>query len=185
MMVMKMLYKVPYWKVIAMGNARQKENETEYETLMNLIRSNKLKRVDKRLQVIRLHLEGRKQQEIADKLDYSRTWVCNLLKEYREKGLAEYARHKYGGNHRAMSVEEEAEILSQFEEESRDGKLVVASTIKKAFDKKRGKDTGRGYIYMLLKRHEVRKVMPRPMHPQKPNDEVIEASKKLTSDTGN
>jgi hypothetical protein len=94
--------------------------------------------------------------------------------------LEEYARHKYGGNHRAMSVEEEAKILSQFEEESKTGKLVVANTIKKAFDEKRGKDTGRGYIYMLLKRHEARKVMPRSAHQKKASDEAIEASKKLT-----
>jgi transposase len=152
---------------------------------MDLIRSNKLKRVDKRLQVIRLHLEGKTQQEIADKLDYTRQWVNRLLRDYREQGLAEYARHKYGGNHRAMTFEEEAEILRPFEEESKSGSLVVANTIKKAFDKKRGKDTGRGYIYMLLKRHEARKVMPRTAHPKKASNEVIEASKKLTLDTGN
>ena len=163
-----------------MRNARPKENKTEYELLMEAIKANKLKRVDKRLQVVRLCLEGKNQQEIADKLDYSRQWVCHLLKEYREKGLAEYARHKYGGNNRALSFEEEAEMLAQFEGESQDGKLVVANTIKKAFDEKRGKDTGRGYIYMLLKRHEARKVMPRPAHPKKADDEVIEASKKLS-----
>ena len=176
-----MLYKVPLWEVLAM---RTKRN-LELELVKQLIKTNKLKRVDRRLQVIKLHLEGKKQCEIADKLDYTAAWVCKLLKEYREKGLVEYARHKYGGNHRAMSVSEETELLNQFEEESKSGKLVVANTIKKAFDEKRGKDTGRGYIYMLLKRHEARKVMPRSAHPKKANDEVIDASKKLTSDTGN
>ena len=174
------------WEVLAMRKKDLEEgkSQNEYELLMEQIRVNKLKRVDKRLQVIQLHMEGKKQQEIADKLGYSREWVCSLLREYREKGLTEYARHKYGGNHRAMSVEEEAEILSQFEEESRTGKLVVANTIKKAFDEKRGKDTGRGYVYMLLKRHKARKVTPRSAHPKKASDEAIEASKKLTFGTG-
>jgi transposase len=177
---MKMLKKVPLWKVLWRNENKGPANEYEYELVNELIKINKLKRVDKRLQVIKLHIEGKKQQEIANKLGYSRETVCRLLKECREKGLAEYARHKYGGNNRAMSVEEEAKILSQFEDESRSGKLVVANTIKKAFDKKRGKDTGRGYIYMLLKRHNARKVMPRPAHPKKASDEAIEASKKLT-----
>ena len=169
-----MLYKIPLWKILA-DESRKKP---ELEIVKQLIKINNHKRVDRRLQVIKQHLEGKRQCEIAEKLDYSAAWVCKLLKEYREKGLTEYARHKYGGNHRAMSVEEEAELLSQFEEESKSGKLVVANTIKKAFDEKRGKDTGRGYIYMLLKRHEARKVMPRSRHPQKASDEAIDASKK-------
>jgi transposase len=180
---MKMISKQRFFEIVAMYAKRQAK-KTEYESLMDVIRANKLKRVDKRLQVIRLHMEGRKQQEIADKLGYRREWVCRLLKDYREKGLQEYARHKYGGNHRAMSIEAEMEILQQFEEEATSGRLIVASTIKKAFDKKRGKETGRGYIYMLLKRHQARKITPRPVHPKKASDEVIETSKKLTFDTG-
>ena len=46
---------------------------------------------------------------------------------------------------------------------------------------KQCKDTGRGYIYMLLKRHGWRKVMPRAKHPKKADEEVIQASKKLTT----
>ena len=161
------------------------KDNSEYESVKQLIKTNKNKRVDKRLQVIKLHLEGRTHQEIADKLDYTRRWVRSLINEYKRVGLTEYARHKYGGNHRAMSFEEEAQILSQFDKESEEGKLVVANTIKKAFDEKRGKDTGRGYIYMVLKRHKARKVAPRPRHPKKASDEAIEASKKLTFGTGN
>jgi transposase len=177
---MKMQKKDQIWKL-----EKREEAKPEYKLVLEEIKKNKLKRVDKRLQVIKLHLEGNKQQEIADKLGYSREWVNRLIKEYLEKGLQEYARHKYGGNHRSMSVEEEAEILKQFEEEAEKGTLVIANSIKKAFDEKLGKDTGRGYIYMLLKRHKIRKVMPRSSHPKKASDEAIEASKKLTSGSGN
>ena len=77
-------------------------------------------------------------------------------------------RYKYvGGNHRSLS---EAE-----------GHIVTAQDIKKVFDERIGKDTGRGYIYMLLKRHGWRKVMPRAKHPKKADEEVIQASKKLTT----
>ena len=143
-----------------------------------LIKLNKLKRVDRRLRVIKLYLEGKKQSEIAKKMDYSRAWVCKLIKEYHEAGLMEYARHKYGGNRRNMSMEEEIELLSQFEEASSSGELVVAKTIKKKFDEKLGRDTGRGYIYMLLKRHKARKLAPRTTHPKKASGEEIENSKK-------
>jgi transposase len=177
---MKMLKNVPLWKL-----RLREEAKSEYTLILEEIKKNKLKRVDKRLQVIKLHLEGNKQQEIADKLGYSREWVNRLIKEYRKKGLEEYARHNYGGNHRSMSVEEEAEILKQFEEEAEKGTLVIANSIKKAFDEKLGKDTGRGYIYMLLKRHKMRKVMPRSSHPKKAADEVVYASKKLTFGSGN
>jgi len=177
-----MLYNVPLCKQI-----EQRKNEVspcEYELLLCKIKQNKLKRVDRRLQVIKLYLQGRDKQEIADKTDFTLRWVNNLIKSYKKQGLEEFARHKYGGNNRAMSVAQEEEILAKFKDDSEDGKLVVAHTIKKAFDNKRGKNTGRGYIYMLLKRHKARKIMPRPAHPKKASDEAIEASKKLTSDTG-
>jgi transposase len=177
---MKMKKNVPLWKVLL-----EHKKDEEYKNVVKLITITKLKRVDKRLQVIKLHLEGKKQQEIADKLDYSREWVNKLLKLYREKGLVEYARHKYGGNHRSMSIEEEVEILRKFEKETEAGTLVVVKRIKEAFDKKRGKDTTKSYVYKVLERHKARKIMPRTSHPQKSSAEEIEASKKLTSDTGN
>ena len=94
-----------------------------------------------------------------------------------------YAKHKYGGNNQVISTEKEKEILDNFKEKAKTGQVVRATDIKKAFDKHRGKDTGRGYIYMLLDRHDWRMVMPRGAHPEKASDEDIEASKKLTKPT--
>ena len=128
-------------------------------------------------------LEGKSTAQIAEKLDYSRFWVSQLVKEYNAKGLIEYARHKYGGNNRSLSEAEEAEILRGFEARADAGEIVRVTDIKKVFDERIGKDTGRGYIYMLLARHNFRKVMPRPRHPEKASDEAAEASKKLTPDT--
>ena len=91
---------------------------------------------------------------------------------------------KYGGNHRNMSVEEEEAILQQFRERAEAGQMVIAQEIKQVFDEKLGRDTGRGYIYMLLARHGWRKVMPRSRHPKKADDETIEATKKLNPSEG-
>ena len=151
----------------------------EYAEVKAAIKANKNKRVDQRLQVIALRYEGKKDREIAEKLGYTRKRVSNLCAEFAQKGLVEYARHKYGGNHQSLSDEEEDAILSAFSEKAASGQMVTVQEIKAAFDERRGKDTGRGYIYMVLKRHGWRSVMPRSKHPKKADDEAIEASKKL------
>ena len=76
-------------------------------------------------------------------------------------------------------IVEEEEILNRFREQAEAGQVIIVADIKRAFDEKLGRDTGRGYIYMLLARHDWRKVMPRQKHPKKADDETIEASKKL------
>ena len=88
-------------------------------------------------------------------------------------------RVKYTGHNRNMSYEEEQFILDQFDEKAEAGQIITVKEIKAAFDEKVGKDTGRGYIYMLLARHKWRKIKPRPKHPKKASDEEIAASKKL------
>lgn len=158
---------------------KHKISTEEYEATKVLAKKNKHKRVDKRLQVILLRYEGLKDIQIGERLGYSRKVVSQLCAEFKRVGLEEYARHKYGGNHQALSTEEEKKILSEFEEKAAAGQIVTVQEIKARFDEVRGKDTGRGYIYMLLARHKWRFVMPRSKHPNKASDEEIESSKKL------
>lgn len=155
--------------------------DEEYEAVKTAIKKNQNKWVDKRLQVLRLRYEGKKDIEIAEKLGYTRKRISNLCAEYKAKGLDEYTRIKFGGNHCALSYEEEENILKPFLEKAKLGQIVNGQEIKRAFDKVRGKDTGRGYIYMLLARHQWRKVMPRSQHPKKASEEEITSSKKLTT----
>jgi len=162
---------------------KHKITEEEYAEVKELTKTTRLKRVERRLQVILLRYEGKKDVEIAEKLDYTRKRISQLCAEFKKVGAKEYARHKYGGNAQAVSVEKEREILEKYNKEAKAGKVVTAWEIKKEFDELRGKDTGRGYIYMLLKRHNWRMVMPRGKHPKKASDGDIEASKKLTKRT--
>ena len=78
-----------------------------------------------------------------------------------------------------MTYEEEEVILKRFSAAEEAGQIITVKEIKTAFDEKLGKDTGRGYIYMLLARHGWRKIKPRPKHPKKASEEEIAASKKL------
>jgi transposase len=155
----------------------------EYKEVKEAAKRNNHKRVEKRLQVILLRYEGKKDREIGEKLGYSRQRVSQLCAEFKKIGAEEYARHKYGGNNQALTTEEEKKILDTFAAKAATGEIVTVQSIKAAFDKKRGKDTGRGYIYMLLARHNWRRVMPRGQHPKKASEAEIAASKKLTLST--
>lgn len=154
----------------------------EYQKLVEAEKQCKDKRASKKLAVLLVRFSGVSIAETARRMNCSARTVARLAAEYRKLGLEEFMRNKYvGGNHRSLSEEEEKGILAQFEKIAEEGHVVTAQDIKKAFDERIGKDTGRGYIYMLLKRHGWRKVMPRAKHPRKADEEAIEASKKITT----
>lgn len=153
----------------------------EYQKLIEAEKRCKDKRTTKKLTVLLMRFSGASVAETAQIMNCSERTVSRLVSEYKKQGLKEFVRCKYaGGNHRSLSEEEENEILAQFEKMAEEGHIVTAQDIKKVFDERIGKDTGRGYIYMLLKRHGWRKVMPRAKHPKKADEEAIQASKKLT-----
>ena len=154
-------------------------SEEEYQEIKAKEKETRDKRVSKRLKVLMLRYEGKSNSEIATKLDISTDRLSHLISEYKRVGLVEYVRSKYTGNHRNMSYEEEQAILDRFSAEADAGQIITVKEIKAVFDEKLGRDTGRGYIYMLLERHGWRKLKPRSRHPQKASEEEIAASKKL------
>jgi transposase len=126
-----------------------------------------------------MRYEGYKVRQIAEITGMRINSISQLCRRYREQGLKEFKRNKATSHRYAMPVEKEREILARFEKAAEAGQEVTAKDIKAAFDEARGKDTGRGYIYMLLKRHGWRKVMPRPKHPKAASQEEQDSSKKL------
>lgn len=154
-------------------------SEEAYQEIVEAEKKTTDKRVSKKLRILLLRFGGKSLAETAGQMNCSVSTVRRLIAEYHRDGLAEYMRSKYAGNHRSLSIEEENEILSSFKKKADAGQIITVQDIKRAFDERIGKDTGRGYIYMLLKRHGWRKVMPRARHPKKADSEAIEASKKL------
>ena len=100
-----------------------------------------------------LRYEGIPNNEVAKMYGMSPDTTSKMYKRYREQGLEEFCRNKYASHNQKLSYDEEEAILKKFRKEAEAGKIIRAADIKKAFDDIRGKDTGRGYIYMLLKRH--------------------------------
>ena len=162
------------------GMRKKIVTEEEYQHVKAAAKANQNKRLEKKLQVIIMRYEGKSNEEIRTKLDLSIKRISELVSEFKRDGIEEYARSKYGGNHRSLTDAEEQEILERFDCKAKAGQVVTVQEIKRAFDERLGRDTGRGYIYMLLSRRKWRKVMPRPKHPKKASEAEIEASKKLT-----
>jgi transposase len=151
----------------------------EYEQIQAAEKGTKDKRLSRQLKALMLRYEGKKNPEIAEKLDISTDRISHIVSQYKREGLEEFMRVKYTGHNWNMSYEEEQAILDSFTERAEAGQIITVKEIKAVFDEKLGRDTGRGYIYMLLARHKWRKIKPRPKHPERASDEEIAASKKL------
>lgn len=138
------------------------------------------KKEDKRLHAIELRGQGKSNKEIAEKLDTSikvvNNWICKYVKEGIEGLLSKGQK----GNHRNLTFKQEEEMLKKFEEKGKKGQIITVKEIEDEYVKLVGHSIGTAQIYYVLKRHGWRKVMPRSKHPKKANQEVIEASKKLT-----
>ena len=161
-------------------NSRFKMTEEEYKKVVSLEKKTKDKKISRRLKVLIMRYDGYTCQEIAEHLDLHKTNVSAMCMRYMQEGLKEYARNKYTSHYRLLSKEREDEILEGFSKEAEAGHMVTVKEIKAAFDEACGKDTGKVYIYNVLKRNQWRKVIPRPKHPKAADEEACNASKKLT-----
>jgi transposase len=145
-------------------------------------KQNKNIKADRRIRAVLLHAQGVNHKTIAEYTEFAVTYIGELVAKYVDHGIEAIAGNNYHGNRRNMSFEEEEALLSEFREKAQNGQIVEISEIKEAYEKASGRsmEKSRGQIYRVLKRHGWRKVMPRSKHPEKADDEAIEASKKLT-----
>ena len=131
------------------------------------------KKVDKRLYAVQLRGERFTNPEIAEKLDTSRKVVSRWISAYINDGVKALTESRYGGNHRNMSMTEEAEFLAEYRTLAEKGQIVDVGTITSAYKAKVGHNIGNGQIYYVLHRHGWRKVIPRSKHPNKASDEEM------------
>ena len=125
-------------------------SKEEYEAIKRAEKETKDKNVSRRLRVLMLRYEGYKVSEIAEMTGMRINSISQLCRRYREQGLEEFKRNKYTSHRQALTEAQEDEILERFEKAAEAGQEVTVREIKAAFDEVRGKDTGRGYIYMLF-----------------------------------
>jgi len=159
---------------------KYKFSEEQYKEIKLARKQNRDKQIDKRLQVLELRCEGKGFEEISSITEFHRSHVSSLIRKYFEEGMQAVSEKHYLGNHRNMSVEEEALFLEQFRKMAEQGHMLDIHKIRDAYEKKVGHRIGCAQVYRVLHRHGWRKVMPRSKHPKKASKEVIETSKKLT-----
>ncbi len=160
--------------------SRYKFSEEEICKIEQARKENKDKRAEVRLKALELRAKGASAAEVSQATGIHPSYITHIVAKYRDKGLEAISGNHYGGNHRNMSVEDEAEILAPFKARAEKGELVEISEIARAYQAAVDHPVSNGQIYFVLHRHGWRKVMPRSKHPQKASDDEIEASKKLT-----
>ena len=157
--------------------SRYKFSEEEIREIEQARKDNKDKRAEARLKALELRAKGAESKEVSEATGFHAGSVTRLVAKYRDYGIEAIAGNHYGGNHRNMSVEEEAAILAPFKERAEKGELVEIGEIAKAYQSEVTHPVSKGQIYCVLHRHGWRKVMPRSKHPKKASDEEIAASK--------
>jgi len=151
------------------------ENKNEITTAM---KNTVDKKCYRRLEIVNLRIMGKKCSEIAEITGYNSNYISQILSKYFKYGILSIAEDKRTGNNRKLTYEEEQELLKPFKKEAESGKMLIVSDIRKAYEEKTGEVSSVPTVYLLLKRHGWRKIMPRSRHPQKASDEAIEAYKK-------
>jgi len=141
----------------------------------------------RRMEALALLGEGKTPKEVSEITKYNEKYVRMLRCKYVKEGLEPFKEDgRKGGNNRLMDAEESKAFLSQFEEKARAGQVITVEEIAEELDKITGKKrASKSTVYYFLKSNGWRKIMPRSKHPKKASDEAIEASKKLTLESGN
>ncbi len=136
--------------------------------LFSSMQQSKNKDEFRRYQSVWLRLsKGLSFKYIADITCYSESWVRQLHTLYRKGGLEAILVSPKGGRHNEnMSLEEEDAFIAPFLETSKSGGILEVGKIHRAYEKKLGRKVSVSVVYLLLHRHDWRKITPRPQHPK-------------------
>jgi transposase len=125
-------------------------------------------------------LDPRPAEQIAIQLGVSRPFVSKITSLYKRFGPQGLETVGPGGRRNAyLSGDQEVAFLTPFLERAAQGEIVTAKLIHQAFEQLLGHKVDDGTIYRLLQRHQWRKIMPRPYHPE--SDPAAQEEFKKTS----
>lgn len=163
-----------------MANRRIEFTIEQISELKAAMTENKNKNIDRRLRVVWMKQEKKSIEEIAARTGYSQPHARSIITKHFKSGVSALTANNYSGNHRNMPIEEERKFVESFKERANNGEFTTVKEIKEKYEDIVGHKIGSGHIYTILKRHNGRKIKPRPVHPNKASEAEIEASKKLT-----
>lgn len=163
----------------------------EIKKLEKLIKSKKNDICVRKVQCVLFKLkEDWNSEEIAPYVGYTPSYVREIQSLYRKIGANAFYLKKTGGRIREnLTLEEEKELLKEFEKPAGEGKIIETSEIHKAYVKKVAEKGGskipaKSTTRRMLSRQGWRKIMPRPKHSK--NDKTkMENFKKCRVSTNN
>lgn len=117
-------------------------------------------------------VDPREAKDIAKHTGVSVSTVHKLISTYNRQGVSAVETKGKGGRYNAyLTREEERDLLTPFFERAERGELTTVAQIKQTFEKRVGHEVDETTIQRLLKRHQWRKLVPRPFHPQADKEE--------------
>jgi transposase len=153
-------------------------NHDQVKSLQKALQREKDPTVRQRIQMVLLREDGKTQPKIAELTGVSLSTVNRAHMAYDNGGVNALRPKPTGGRRREnMTLEEEKAFLAKFAKAAGAGELLNIGELKSAYEQEIGHATSNSTVYDLLARHEWRKLMPRPFHPDR-NIEAQEAYKK-------
>lgn len=151
-----------------MASIRRKLPEDLEDRMNKLLGQCRNNRETRRVQVILLLAKNRwNYDQIAQSTGYAPTTVRDIqTRFFREGECALINRKKHRERRQYMKREQEKAFLEKFAQSALAGELVSVADIQDAYEKEIGRQVYTTTIYGLLRRHEWRKVAPRPKHPK-------------------
>jgi transposase len=142
------------------------------DQLQRALKGERNPKIRERIQMVLLRENGMTQPEIARTMGVSLSTVNRAHMAYDHGGRAALAPKPSGGRIREnMTLAEEKSLLDRFANAAAAGEMLNIQDLKAAYEEEIGHPTSNSTVYNLLDRHDWRKLMPRPAHP----DQDIEA----------
>lgn len=104
---------------------------------------------------------------IARAIGVSEPAIWKWVGQYNRQGPVGLERQGRGGRRWAfLSLDQEIALLAEAQEEASAGKILTAKHLLPKVEKALGHEVSVDYVYALLRRHQWRKIDPRPKHPK-------------------
>ena len=145
-----------------------KGNADQVRRLQRALKRESNAKMRQRIQMVLLRESGMTQPEIANATGVSLSTVNRAHMAYDREGIKALKPKPIGGRQREnMTLSEEKALLARFGRAAGAGEMLNIHDLKAAYEEAIGHPTSDSTVYNVLNRHDWRKLMPRPFHPDR------------------
>lgn len=162
------------------GRPQKKYTEEQKQEIIKAYKKSHDVKERARLLSVKLRVaKGMSTKQIAGITELSESYINETIRNYTLRGIDSIKAKKQTSHNQNMTFEEECKFLEPFRAKAMAGEILEVSEIIMAYSAAlNNKKVSKSTVYDMLHRHNWRKVMPRSEHPQKADEETIEAYKK-------